>query len=122
VPRSFQLILVLATGVLLNFLTAQQLPGVTPLAFSSPNIVMIYVDDMLFWKPHAGGAVRQGQWKLLVESWGQGKLRLFDLENDLAEENDLAVEKPELVEQLHQAWLDWSKDYPIAASKRKKSG
>ena len=78
--------------------------------------------DMLFWKPHAGGAVRQGRWKLLIESWGNGKVRLFDLENDLAEANDLASKKPELTEQLHQAWLDWSEAFPTAASKREKSG
>jgi arylsulfatase A-like enzyme len=76
--------------------------------------------DMLFWKPHAGGAVRHKQWKLLIESWGKGKVRLFDLENDLAETNDLAGEKPELTEQLHQAWLEWSKPFPIAASKKSK--
>ena len=42
--------------------------------------------------------------------------------NDLAEENDLAAEEPELTEQLHQAWLEWSKPFPVAASKREKSG
>jgi len=77
--------------------------------------------DMLFWKPYAGGAVRHKQWKLLIESWGKGRVRLFDLENDLGETNDLADAEPELTERLHQAWLDWSRPFPVAANKRQKS-
>lgn len=76
--------------------------------------------DMLFWKPYAGGAVRHKHWKLLIETWGKGRVRLFDLENDLGETNDLATEKPELTAKLHQAWLEWSKPFPIAAGKKQK--
>ncbi len=75
--------------------------------------------DTLFWKPHAGGAVRHKQWKLLVETWG--KVRLFDLEDDPGEENDLARKQPELTEQLHQAWLQWSEAFPGAASQQAKA-
>ena len=88
------------------------LPYLTGTASGDPH-------DMLFWKPHAGGAVRHKQWKLLIESWGNGKLRLYNLENDQAETNDLAALKPELTRQLHQAWQDWSKPFPKPASKLK---
>ena len=40
-------------------------------------------------------AVRVGKWKLFPA--GQGKYRLYDLENDIAEQHDLADEFPEVV-------------------------
>jgi len=71
--------------------------------------------DILFWKNGESGAVRQGDWKLLLGPW-QPQRQLFNLAADVAESRDLAAEQPELVERLHQAWLAWSAALPPRAN------
>lgn len=84
--------------------------------------------DILFWKNGDQGAVRQGDWKLVVNPW-QAKLLLFNLADDIGEKHNLAGQRPELVERLHKAWLDWSatlppraNPQPAATGKAKKAG
>jgi len=72
------------------------------------------VGRTLFWRQRPGPvrkkvpsvrAVRHGKWKL-HQPVGEDA-DLFDLENDIAEENDLANRHPEIVEDLlsrHEAW------------------
>ena len=47
-------------------------------------------------------AVRKGKWKAIVQDImsGNRKILLFDLENDLREEHDVAAEHPEIVEEM----------------------
>jgi arylsulfatase A-like enzyme len=71
--------------------------------------------EILFWKNGEEGAVRQGDWKVLVSLW-KPKLQLFNLADDIGEKHNLASEKPELVEKLHKAWLDWSASLPPRAN------
>jgi arylsulfatase A-like enzyme len=71
--------------------------------------------EILFWKNGDLGAVRQGDWKLVITQW-QPKLQLFNLADDIGEQRDLAKEKPELAAKLHQAWLDWSATLPPRAN------
>lgn len=57
------------------------------------------------WVWEDEGAVRDGRWKLI---YNLANMRLFDLENDLAETTNLAAERPETVERLkrmHEEWL-----------------
>ncbi|MBN1126596.1 MAG: arylsulfatase [Sedimentisphaerales bacterium] len=56
----------------------------------------------LYWEFHEGGsaqAVRMGKWKG-VRYGSEGKLELYDLSKDIAEENDVADENPETVAQI----------------------
>ncbi|MEM7232579.1 MAG: sulfatase [Planctomycetota bacterium] len=55
-----------------------------------------------------GGAIRDGRYKLL-EYYENGGVQLFDLENDLGEQNDLAKSKPEITERLLKSLHDWRK-------------
>ena len=67
---------------------------------------------------HKGGrieGIREGDWKLLVkypedkkglDLTAEPKLMLFNLKDDLGEQNNLAAETPELVEHLRQRMLD----------------
>lgn len=71
--------------------------------------------EILFWKNGDDGAVRQGDWKLLIRRW-QPTLQLFNLAVDIGEKHDLAAEKPEVVERLHSAWLKWSQPLPPRAN------
>lgn len=67
--------------------------------------------EALFWLANDQGAIRKGDWKLLVSQW-QPKLQLFNLAQDVGEEHDLAGQKPELRDALHAEWLSWQKQMP----------
>jgi arylsulfatase A-like enzyme len=70
--------------------------------------------DALFWHyPHysnqgdkPGGAIRKGDFKL-IEFYEDGKLKLYNLKDDLGEKVDLAAKMPDKVKELHQMLRDW---------------
>ena len=53
-----------------------------------------------------GGAIRLGNYKLL-EYYENGSVQLFDLENDLGEQNDLSKVKPAITAKLLKMLHDW---------------
>ena len=60
----------------------------------------------LHWVHGDKHAIRQGDWKLVMA--GKNKPELFNLKDDLGEQNDLADQRPERLKQMqeqHQAWL-----------------
>ncbi len=73
--------------------------------------------EALFWHyPHygnqggfPGSAVRMGRYKL-IESFEHERLQLFDLENDVGEQNDLAAEMPDRVAQMHEVLQRWRRE------------
>ena len=71
--------------------------------------------EILFWKNGDQGAVRQGDWKLVISTW-QPKLQLFDLADDIGEKHDLANDNPELIAKLQKAWSVWSAPLPPRAN------
>ncbi len=75
-----------------------------PLLFKGQAIPKRY----LFWRKGEDWAVRRGPWKLVHSE--EGTLMLFNLDDDIAEQNNLAKENPELVEQLLIAYKKWEKD------------
>lgn len=76
--------------------------------------------ETLFWKWGSQGAVRQGNWKLVISPW-KPQRQLFNLADDESESRDLAGEKPELVEQLYSAWTRWSAPFPPQAGPKPES-
>ena len=73
--------------------------------------------DAIYWHfPHysnhgmqsPGGAVRSGKYKLL-EYFENHSIQLFDLESDLAEQNDLSKTHPEIARQLLTKLHGWQK-------------
>ena len=69
----------------------------------------------LFWRKGKEWAVRRGSWKLVHDE--AGRVMLFNLDDDIAEQKDLAREKSDLVEQLLASYKEWEKD--IAENKPK---
>ncbi len=63
---------------------------------------------------YAGTYVRKGDWKLIRfyarNDDGSDDLELYDLKHDLGERHNLAMEKPELVEELNGLITDFLKD------------
>ena len=71
--------------------------------------------DAIYWHfPHysnhgnqsPGGAVRVGKYKLL-EYYENGTVQLYDLENDLGEQNDISKQNPEVTQNLLNMLQDW---------------
>lgn len=64
-------------------------------------------DHPLYWDFNANRAVRSGEWKLVAE---RGKdWELYDLNQDRSETNNLAGDKPDLVEKLGKQYDAWAK-------------
>ena len=71
----------------------------------------------LFWHyPHysnqggpPNGAIRDGDWKL-IEWYEEGSLELYDLGQDASEKNNLAVQQPDKVKELHAKLVAWRKE------------
>lgn len=57
--------------------------------------------DYLYWEFHETNmlGLRMGNWKLVVQ---RGECRLYDLANDLHEDNNIAAQYPEVVEQMKE--------------------
>lgn len=70
----------------------------------------------LYWHyPHygnqgnfPGGAIREGDYKL-VERYEDGRVHLYNLKDDIGEQNDLAAQQPERVEQMRKRLHAWYK-------------
>ena len=92
--------------------------------------------EFLLWEFHGYGgqqAVRMGSWKgirLNCYKEPNGPIKLYNLENDLAEENDVADQHPEIVRKMDQllgqqhsdsAIWDFRKGRPKQAAKRAKA-
>ena len=54
-------------------------------------------------------AMRDGKWKLIAQP-GYEQLELFDLENDVAEKNDLVSKHPERVEKMKKQLQAWEQE------------
>jgi arylsulfatase A-like enzyme len=71
----------------------------------------------LYWHyPHysnqggfPGAAIRSGRYKL-IERFEDGRVHLYDLENDIGEQHDLADQRPEVVAQLRPKLHAWYRD------------
>ena len=70
----------------------------------------------LFWRRGKEWAARRGPWKLV--GGDKGEMMLFNLEDDISEQNDLAKQRPDLVEELLAAYKDWEKDIDSKGDKR----
>ncbi len=88
--------------------------------------------DAIYWHfPHysnhgnqsPGGAVRVGKYKLL-EYYENGTVQLYDLENDLGEQNDISKQNPEVTQNLLNMLQDWRQEtdakmpYPKTATSK----
>ncbi|MCX7392282.1 MAG: hypothetical protein NTX02_13995 [Planctomycetia bacterium] len=59
---------------------------------------------------NAVGAMRQEQWKLVLER--NGPPQLFDLSKDVSEKIDLAPTESERVKKMTQKWQAWHAQMP----------
>ncbi len=77
----------------------------------------------MFWhyplqKPHflggrSSAAMRDGRWKL-IEFFDTGKFELYDMDNDEAEQHDLAEENQAKLKEMHNRLDSWRKTLGVA--------
>lgn len=70
--------------------------------------------EALFWKLAGYSAVRVGKWKLYLEP-RSNIARLYDLEQDPGEKNDLSAVEPGMYEALNARYAEWDKSLPQRA-------
>jgi arylsulfatase A-like enzyme len=61
----------------------------------------------LFWRYRKEKAVRKGPWKLLVQG---NQVKLYNLDEDLAEKKNLAKTRPAMVKQLEDELSAWEQE------------
>jgi arylsulfatase A-like enzyme len=72
-------------------------------------------DRTLFWKMNDEVAVRKGCWKLI--KIGEQPTELYNLDYDIGESNDLAGSEPDILNDLWNEYLTWSKEMSTSAHK-----
>ena len=83
----------------------------------------------LFWHyPHysnqggiPGAAIRMGDWKL-IERFEDGRIHLYNLQDDIGERTDLASEKPDLVRVMRTQLHTWYKEVDAKFLRAKQGG
>ncbi|TWU04946.1 arylsulfatase [Stieleria varia] len=71
--------------------------------------------DYLYWEFYEQGgkqAVRSGNWKAIRMPWMTGPTKLFDLDADIGEANDVAKEHPDIVEKLESIMAEAHVPHP----------
>ena len=58
------------------------------------------------WRGFPSTSLRRGDWKL-IEFWEYDDVELYDLSNDIGEQNDLSKQHPEKVRELQLALNNW---------------
>lgn len=67
--------------------------------------------ERLFWEWSGNCAVREGKWKLVWDSAEKTKAwRLYDMEADRVELDDLATKEPARVQAMSAAYVAWAKE------------
>jgi arylsulfatase len=66
--------------------------------------------DPLFFSWSDGRAIRTDRWKLVREG---EEWQLFDMQTDLTETNNIADQKPAVVDELKHKWQEWAKSVGI---------
>ena len=74
-----------------------------------PAYLEAYRDSEVPWRTTPAGAIRSGDYKL-IEFFGEDRLELYNLSEDIGERNDLAEQMPEKVQELHEVLKTWRED------------
>lgn len=60
-----------------------------------------------YWSYQEAGAMRDGDWKLLINAGGKKHTQLFNLSDDPSEQHNLEKQYPEQVKKMSAAFRDW---------------
>lgn len=65
-----------------------------------------------FWEQYNNKAVRHGDWKAIQPAKSE-EWELYDLATDRTELRNLAAERPEILQKLTAAWLEWAGTHQV---------
>jgi len=66
-----------------------------------------------FYETGPQQSVRMGKWKAYRRDGTKGTLELYDLSNDISEQNDLAAEHPDIVKEMEQIMINEHTEHPV---------
>lgn len=66
------------------------------------------VERTLYWEHQGGKAIRRGKWKLVMNKNPDSDWRLYNMEKDRIEMDDLTNKYPEKADELKTMWHDWA--------------
>jgi len=89
--------------------------GRSALPILTREVDAVHRGEPLGWELYGNRALVKDQWKavLLWPPRGDGEWRLYDLEADPYEKNDLSAQHPETLEQLVSEWHEYANDKGI---------
>ena len=61
------------------------------------------------WRTTPGGAIREGQWKL-IQFFEDDRVELYDLAQDIGEQNNLAEQHPDIRDRMLKSLQQWRQD------------
>jgi arylsulfatase A len=68
------------------------------------------LDRDLYWRQRKQKAIRSGKWKLVINGANGNERELFNLDIDLAENNNIITEHTDLADELEKKIIAWEKD------------
>lgn len=80
--------------------------GTRALFWHFPAYLEAYTEEQGVWRTTPAGAVRKGPWKL-IEFFEDDRLELYNLEQDLSEQENRAPDRPEKTAQMHRLLREW---------------
>ena len=73
-----------------------------------PGYLQSYIEETT-WRTPPVATIREQNWKLM-EFFEDGRFELYNLDNDISEQQNLAQQEPERVKQMHKKMLAWRKE------------
>lgn len=77
--------------------------------------------ETLYWRIDGMWAIRHGDWKLVHGRATDTAPELFDLATDIGEQNDLALTKPEKLQELRDLWNTWNSEQATSTKPKDKA-
>lgn len=92
----------------------EPIKGESMLSFMQNQKEQVHQDSYVMgWELFGKSAVRQGDWKIVLQPYGAQKWRLFNLVNDPSEQTDLAAKYPEKLQQMIRLWEQYVDDNEV---------
>ena len=114
--------LAISLDVMPTILAAANVDFPTDRKFDGVNLLPLLTEGKslrqrrLFWGHGKSRAMRDGSWKLVMNAPGQKQPGLYNLADDIAEQDDLAKQKPGRLKKMLAATKAWEQDVAGDAS------